>query len=277
MNAHIQVTFSYANITCSTEKNLNHVATLVISLPSKHQGGDVYLSHEGEDRILQTAPLSDTDFQYLCWFTDVVHEIKPVTSGIRLVLTYNLCVHKQNAPCIRYHEPDDPQVRNLRDALMQWANASRGPMKPFTLVYLLEHKYSEANLRFQTLKGSDQLRGSVLQTVAKELGILLYTATHGVYVVSEDRNKSEQPEHKKIFFDESSLRHIRTFEGEEVLARVPKRLFSMDGDRALLPEFPAELIISDEEIIQSDLFSRAADATGDNGFLGNEPSGAEYW
>jgi hypothetical protein len=69
--------------------------------------------------------------------------------GIRLVLTYNVRVHAGDASRIRYVEPGDPQVRKLRKALEQWANAAKEPTKPIALVYLLEHHYSEANLRFR--------------------------------------------------------------------------------------------------------------------------------
>jgi hypothetical protein len=109
--------FAVTERICSTEKSHNHVATLIISLPSKHKGDNVELWHADKHLTLQTEPLSDTDFQYLCWFTDVTHEIKPVTTGIRLVLIYNVCVHKSNVQRLQYNEPGDPQVRKVREAL----------------------------------------------------------------------------------------------------------------------------------------------------------------
>ena len=62
-------------------------ATLVISLPSKHEGGELIVSHNGQDVRWSTAERSTA---YGAWYSDVRHEVKDVTSGHRLVLTYNL-------------------------------------------------------------------------------------------------------------------------------------------------------------------------------------------
>jgi hypothetical protein len=64
--------------------------TLVICLPSAHTGGEVHLLHGGKEVALSTAPDSFSGLSALAWYSDVQHETKPVASGYRLVLTYNL-------------------------------------------------------------------------------------------------------------------------------------------------------------------------------------------
>jgi len=66
-------------------------------LSSEHTGGEVHLLHGGKDVVLSTAPDSPFDFSALAWYSDVQHEIKPVESGYRLVLTYNLIQNKSQA------------------------------------------------------------------------------------------------------------------------------------------------------------------------------------
>ena len=54
--------------------------TLVICLPSKHEGGDIHLIHGEQRKTLETARLSEFNYTYLCWFVMVLQ-------GVRSVLT----------------------------------------------------------------------------------------------------------------------------------------------------------------------------------------------
>ncbi|KAJ4198619.1 hypothetical protein NW767_008994 [Fusarium falciforme] len=63
--------------------------TLVISLPSTHQGGDVVLRHCGKQHVFRSsAHVQSCAF----WYSDVSHEVLPVTFVYRWVLTYNLAL-----------------------------------------------------------------------------------------------------------------------------------------------------------------------------------------
>ncbi|KAF2651460.1 hypothetical protein K491DRAFT_729174 [Lophiostoma macrostomum CBS 122681] len=73
-----------------SEKTPGMFGTLVICLPSEHSGGEVHLIHGKEQRILQTETNSAFDLSALAWYSDVQHEVRRVTYGFRLVLTYNL-------------------------------------------------------------------------------------------------------------------------------------------------------------------------------------------
>ncbi len=71
----------------NSEKAPGMFGTLVICLPSAHQGGELILKHGNDTVTLETSPTSDFDMSYASWYSDVFHEVKPVTSGHRLVLT----------------------------------------------------------------------------------------------------------------------------------------------------------------------------------------------
>ena len=42
--------------------------TLVIALPSSHDGGEVEAKFDGKRILLQTAQSSDYEYRYLAWF-----------------------------------------------------------------------------------------------------------------------------------------------------------------------------------------------------------------
>ena len=90
--------------------------------------------------VFDTAPLSETEFQYLAWYTDVTHEIKAITSGVRLVFTFNLCLEEPDTFRIPPTIDDDPAVVRVKQALCDWKESSCSPSQPYFLVYFLEHK-----------------------------------------------------------------------------------------------------------------------------------------
>lgn len=55
--------------------------TLAICLPSKHEGGEVHLTHRGQTKILETAGSSKFTSTYLCWYSDIKLEATEVTTG----------------------------------------------------------------------------------------------------------------------------------------------------------------------------------------------------
>ena len=157
----------------STEKIDGMFATIVVVLPSSYLGGQVHVSHANSREIFDLAPHSFTTTCVLAWYTDVMHEVKPITSGFRLALTYNL-IH--TAPGIP--RPTLPTLHNsiaeLRAVLRRWSE-SRYPedTELQVVAYLLNHKYSEVNLRMGALKGEDAHKISHLRPIAEELGYII--------------------------------------------------------------------------------------------------------
>lgn len=43
-------------------------ATLVIALPSKHEGGEVRVTHSGQTKTFETSKFSEFDASYLAWY-----------------------------------------------------------------------------------------------------------------------------------------------------------------------------------------------------------------
>ncbi|KAM7187630.1 hypothetical protein V8F33_011097 [Rhypophila sp. PSN 637] len=72
-----------------TEQIPNVFGTFIMCLPSVHQGGDLVLKHRSNTKVFKT---SHTRPSWACWFSDVSHEVLPVESGLRIVLTYDLLI-----------------------------------------------------------------------------------------------------------------------------------------------------------------------------------------
>jgi hypothetical protein len=140
-------------------------ATIVIVLPSFFEGGAAHLSHASLPAVYDTSARWQ-EVHALAWYTDVRHEIKPVTAGHRLALAYNL-VHTSRAP--RPALPaNNPVLGAMRAAFVAW-NAAGGDA-PAKAVCPLEHDYSQANLSVSAMKGADAYVVSALTTLAAELG-----------------------------------------------------------------------------------------------------------
>jgi hypothetical protein len=41
--------------------------TLVIALPSRHEGGEVHVSHAGKTKVLESSKASEFESSYLAW------------------------------------------------------------------------------------------------------------------------------------------------------------------------------------------------------------------
>jgi 2OG-Fe(II) oxygenase superfamily len=81
------------------EKRDRMVATLVITLPAVHGGGELVVRHEGQEQIVDfSRPEGRHQIQFAAFYADCEHEVKPLRSGHRLCLVYNLALAKSRAP-----------------------------------------------------------------------------------------------------------------------------------------------------------------------------------
>ena len=74
-----------------TQKNENHFGTVVLSLPVKHKGGELFVRHNGQERCYNLDPGQLTaKCPWAAFYTDVEHEVKEITSGHRITLVSHL-------------------------------------------------------------------------------------------------------------------------------------------------------------------------------------------
>jgi len=229
-----------------SEKVPGMFGTLVVCLPSEHSGGEVRLLHGKEERILETSPTSAFDLSVLAWYSDVSHEVCPVTAGYRLVLTYNL-VQDQTVPKQRATVLDESHAR-LERLLVSWKTDYPNLAK---LVYPLEHQYTQASASLRNLKGHDAAKGKYIDRLCSKNGFYWFLAR----LTKEDEEEEYEEE------DSYSLDHIVT-----------------PGGTAF--DLKLEIDVEDEVLADIEMLyeSRDADSEDEGEFTGNEsmPSRLRY-
>jgi hypothetical protein len=167
-------------------------ATIIILLPSLYSGGQAHVSHGSTSKIFDLASTSDFTTSLLTWYTDVMHEVKPVTSGYRLALSYNLIHTSPGIP-----RPTFPNmhtaVTKLHHILHKWSKGGyeESPNEDGendVVAYLLEHKYSHVNIKMGALKGQDAHFVANIRDVALQEWIMVCLANleYNVSGVADD-------------------------------------------------------------------------------------------
>lgn len=70
-----------------SEKDDHMIGTMVVLLPSRSTGGDLVVAHRGESVQYKGSASSLT---FVAFYADTRHEVLPIETGHRVVLTYNL-------------------------------------------------------------------------------------------------------------------------------------------------------------------------------------------
>ena len=141
-----------------TEKGNGMFGTLVLVLPSAHDGGELVIRHGDREVTLDLRASDPAEACFAAFYADCRHEVKPVVSGYRLALVYNLL--RQGS------RPEPPTYADERDGLTALL-AAWGADDPLKLIYPLEHAYTPAALAFDALKGADSARAMVLVAAAE--------------------------------------------------------------------------------------------------------------
>ncbi|EMD39478.1 hypothetical protein CERSUDRAFT_111780 [Gelatoporia subvermispora B] len=85
-----------------TPHRKNMFGSLVVVFPTQHEGGTLLLRHGKKQWTFDSANLlseaPQPSIAYVAFYSDVEHEILPVTSGYRVTLTYNLYFADSDLP-----------------------------------------------------------------------------------------------------------------------------------------------------------------------------------
>lgn len=232
-----------------SEKAPGMIGTLSICLPSRHEGGEVHLSHAGKDRIIDTSKNNLFDISALAWYADVTHEIKPIRNGHRLVLIYSIIQTGNVGP--NSAESFDKQDARIGNALARLLSSH----KPRRIMYLLEHKYSEANLCLDHLKGRDGAVAHSLEKVCAINGCYLFLCN-----ITKRRSDFEELDYEDEdpFSPPFAMDTIATCDGQV---------------------FATQVILSEKDILGRDPYgeNRVADSESEGeDDTGNEGAPTEY-
>ena len=155
------------------EKLDRMVATLVIALPSEYEGGELIVSHDGrQHEIVFTGAAAGHELSYAAFYADCQHEVRPVRSGFRLCLTYNVTLAetrgKQGIAAPSY----GAAAAAIGKLLAKWRD-DPGAEK---LAVTLDHRYTQDGLAMDKLKGIDRARAEVLFEAAEQADCVAHLA-----------------------------------------------------------------------------------------------------
>jgi len=196
-----------------SEKEDGMVATLIIALPSAHEGGELVISHRGKSVSIDFSDVTKRyDFQSAFFYADCHHEILPVKEGYRLVLTYNICLKGQR----KLNTFDfSAQRKTLSKVFNHWKNSLRTDDEK-QLVISLNHQYSEHGFSLNSLKGIDRSRADVLLHAAEKAGCNAYICLIEKYQMYTAWEDDGDPELDELLDDDISIRRLIDSTGKKV-------------------------------------------------------------
>ena len=160
-----------------SEKTPGMFATLVVGLPSRHEGGSLIVEHDGKTKTIDFGG-KNAEFktQYAAFYADCQHKITPVTAGYRVCLVYNLAIAGKKQPSApRSSSSVDNAAQLLKGLFADKSSDLSRIAIPF------KHQYTEAGLDPQQLKGPDRARADVLVRAAESLDYQCYFSLLTLY------------------------------------------------------------------------------------------------
>jgi hypothetical protein len=142
-----------------SEKTDDMVGSLVVGLPSMFSGGALEVQHRGETATYRG---SKKALSFVAFYSDCRHQVKPVTSGYRVVLTYNLLLGSGGEASPAAPAPE--LIGRLAGCLDEHFGPTGAQDR---LVYLLDHEYTPRGLDWLRLKGADAQRAALLRAAAE--------------------------------------------------------------------------------------------------------------
>lgn len=157
-----------------SERDDDMVGTLVVTLPSDHLGGALVVEHRGERRSFATTRRGAQDLSLVAFYADCRHEVREVTAGYRVALTYRLSF--VGGPAAGPARAADEVVAAVADLLgrhfdgvvpRRWPGDPTPERRVDRLVLLLDHEYSQRSLGWTRLKNADRARAAALRAAAE--------------------------------------------------------------------------------------------------------------
>ncbi len=157
-----------------SEKHDEMVGSLVVTLPAPFTGGTLVVEHVGQRATYRG---SKTALSFVAFYADCRHEVKPVRSGHRIALTYNLLLRRSSTEPAALDAPPgavEELARLLEEHFTaprsRWGGDRDAGEPPSRLVYLLDHEYTERGMEWLCLKGRDARRVALLREAALRAG-----------------------------------------------------------------------------------------------------------
>ena len=251
-----------------SEKTSGMFATLVVCLPSRHQGGSLVVTHDGQERTIDFGgPDSEFKTRYAAFYADCQHEVTPVTAGYRVCLVYNLAITgKKRQPAAPQYAPTVEAAAGLLKELFALDSDNLNK-----IAIPLAHQYTAGGIDPRQLKGVDRARADVLARAARFLDYECYLALLTHYQSGEPNYSTLDNDH---FRRPRSYREVDAVKDAKVqMAEVYQESRSIDhwlDPSGRKPAF-GEISVQEKEILARDdkkgwsLKKEIHEATGNEG------------
>jgi 2OG-Fe(II) oxygenase superfamily len=154
------------------EKLDRMVATLVIVLPASYEGGELVVRHEGQEQTIDFSSVENSALQthFAAFYADCEHEVRPLRTGYRLCLVYNLTLAESKEPITAPR--DSEHIQRIIPLLREWSEDDTVRKLAITL----DHQYTKDGLAWDKLKGADRVKARVLAEAAGQVNCKAYLA-----------------------------------------------------------------------------------------------------
>ena len=175
--------------------------SLVLIFPTHHKGGDLIFRHGKKEWVVESSRAllnqPSTSVVYAAFFSDVEHEVTPVTSGHRVTLTFNLYYadmrrEDSSMSAQRQYIPKPAtnelgfcvQVRGLLDNA---AFLPEGGALGFALSHMYPYSGSVSHVP-KLLKGSDRILWRIFSELElqPEISLVYYTDYDNTHILLDD-------------------------------------------------------------------------------------------
>lgn len=183
---------------CTPPKGLEQVqgviGSLTLCLPTEHKGGAIHVWQNGteisagEHRLFPPSSNSVSPFDMMAcsWYWDVMHEIKPIDSGHRLFLVYNIISKTRSTSSAKLFAQQEAAFANRME---EWRTHSPSVTK---LVYFLDKVYEGAGLSIDRLRGRDRAVCNVLRKAARRQGFVVFIVNIVTIQVMAQKSKRKR-------------------------------------------------------------------------------------
>ncbi|OJJ42556.1 hypothetical protein ASPZODRAFT_76473 [Penicilliopsis zonata CBS 506.65] len=170
-----------------TPRSKHQIGSLVVCLPSAFQGGDLVVQHNGQTVVFDWSMRSSNTIQWAAFYSDCEHEIKQITSGDRITLTYNLFVTEPVGGAFPLSNGIiNPKTLPLYSSIETLVGDPSFMEKGGVLGIYCSHAYPHSSSMAEEhlpggLKGSDVVLYSIFESLGIEVSVLPVLEIEGEY------------------------------------------------------------------------------------------------
>ena len=228
------------------------VATLIVALPSKHEGGELVVRHEGrEHEIAFPGAASGLELSYAAFYADCPHEVRPLRGGYRLCLVYNVTLTRPRRTK-RIGAPSyGAVVARVAELLGTWREADETQKRVVTL----EHRYTQDGLTLDKLKGVDRARAEVLFEAAEQAGCIAHLALITLWQLGDvDYDHRNYSRRSRRGYGSRYDDHYEDPDGEHQMGEIIDTSLTVShwSDRHGNARQFGEMTVNDDEVVTGD-------------------------